>query len=255
VGGVRKRSEEILAAELVASYLGGAEIASRTEGHDFDLRLHDGRVICLEVTQAMVAGEIEAGKALNKETWAPKLVTCHWHLSLIKVPRVKRLVEAVERSLTILEGERVYSMDRRNSPEPGEEPSLTAQGAIQELYSLGVRRATGFPGTSPLITFGCSSIGNTTPELVNSAVLAEATKPDNLRKLRDSEADETHLFVWIDSTKEQAAVAMDGGVPPEPPQLPHEVTSVWIALRSGRSDRAARALWRLTPPGGWHVLQ
>lgn len=254
MSGDLKRREETSAAELVAAHISGREIVSRSQGHDFDIRLANGQLVALEVTQAMVAEEIEAWKLLAGRDWQPKLVTMHWHLSVVKVPNVRQLVAAVEAQLVVLEGHEVYAMDRAEPPEAGTD-SPDALRAIQELGRLGVRRASGFPETPPSITIGSTSTGTTSSDLVNRAVEAEAQKEDNRRKLREADADEAHLFVWIDSTKEQASVAMSDDAPPAAPVLPTEITTAWVALPSGRPERPARSLWRVTPPGDWEVLK
>jgi hypothetical protein len=181
-------------------------------------------------------------------------VTMHWHLSIVKIPNVKQLLAGAEAQLLVLEKAEIYRMDRAELREPGT-VSADALGAMRELSRLGVRRASGFPETAPCITVGSSSTGNTTTALVNRAVEHEAQKEDNRRKLREADADEAHLFVWIDSTKEQASVAMSDDCPPQAPALPAEVTTAWVALPSGRPERSARSLWRVTPPGDWEVLR
>jgi len=150
MSGDLKRTEETIAAQAVADCLGATTWVSRNEGHDFEVHLPDGRRIALEVTQAMVAAEVEAWKALSGG-WEPRLVTMHWHLSLIKVPKVKKMFATVEQHLRVLEQHAVYAVDPTGRSLQ-QQPAGVVADAIGGLRAFGIRRARGFPGTGPLLT-------------------------------------------------------------------------------------------------------
>ena len=82
------------------------------------------------------------------------------------------------------------------------------------------------------------------PMLVNKAVETEATKEDNKRKLNIVAGSEKHLFVYFDSTSEHVvwAAARDEAPPLVGPQLPPEMTHVWMAAWAG--ERGWHTVWR-----------
>jgi hypothetical protein len=85
---------------------------------------------------------------------------------------------------------------------------------------------------------------------VQDAVLQEATKKDNRRKLIASGSPERHLFVYVDPNRYPAWVGlMDEQPPLAAPQLPEEVTHVW-AVTSARTSRRF-VVWRFIPTKGW----
>jgi hypothetical protein len=87
---------------------------------------------------------------------------------------------------------------------------------------------------------------------VTEAVEAEAAKADNVRKLAESGRSERHLFVGVDPFSYPPWQDLDRGVvPPDPPRLPDEITTAWVAT-SGSDGRDIA--WRVTPPGAWDVV-
>ena len=76
--------------------------------------------------------------------------------------------------------------------------------------------------------------GYARPESVWEAVQQEATKGDNLRKLRKSNCSERHLFVFIDGLQGPAYVSIrDNELPQSIPKLPPRITHVWAAAEEG----------------------
>ena len=79
-----------------------------------------------------------------------------------------------------------------------------------------------------------------------------ASRPDNLRKLRNSGAVERHLFVWGGLFPQDWAslrpLKLDiTALPSRAPNLPPEITHVWVAADGERPSRIVH--W--TPNGGW----
>lgn len=69
----------------------------------------------------------------------------------------------------------------------------------------------------------------------------------NIAKLLAADADERHLFLWINASQADAELAMHTGPPPQtPPPLPAGVDVLWVHNESGR-------LWRVRPPAGWEA--
>lgn len=86
--------------------------------------------------------------------------------------------------------------------------------------------------------------------LVNGAVETEALKPDNRRKLGSAGGSEKHLFVYVARTRHVVWVAVRDEVPPSVgPQLPPEITDVWVATWAG--DGAWHTVWRARRGSPW----
>ena len=76
--------------------------------------------------------------------------------------------------------------------------------------------------------------GDACPESVCEAVQQEATKRDNLRKLRNTNASERHLFVFIDGLQGPAYVSIRDNKLPQPiRKLQPAITHVWAAAEEG----------------------
>jgi hypothetical protein len=86
---------------------------------------------------------------------------------------------------------------------------------------------------------------------VNDLVV-ERAKP-KVAKLVKAEADEKHLFVWLDGTQPQAELATAMGPPPSsPPDVSPEIDVVWLATHPVND---AKLVWQVRPPGGWEALK
>ena len=86
--------------------------------------------------------------------------------------------------------------------------------------------------------------------LINDAVTREIFKPDNLTKLRTTDAGSiTEIFVWLaDSTAQltldlAGAQLLRGGGPVGAVALPDGVTGVWVASGLGDLTRLARSVY------------
>ncbi|MEQ1699606.1 MAG: hypothetical protein ABMA25_05825 [Ilumatobacteraceae bacterium] len=89
---------------------------------------------------------------------------------------------------------------------------------------------------------------------VIDAVTVEVAKADNLKKLRDMQTAEKHLWVWVDYTKPAAWSALCSGYSKLPvPNLPEEVTTLWIAATTSTSTErfVPAAVHSITPPDDW----
>lgn len=91
------------------------------------------------------------------------------------------------------------------------------------------------------------------PELVHEAVLAEASKSDNLTKLQSALTEERHLAVYVSRDNHRVWVPLVDLVPPiVVTQLPLPVTHVW-ALSEGRAEQEY-VVWRAKNGEPWRVL-
>jgi hypothetical protein len=89
-------------------------------------------------------------------------------------------------------------------------------------------------------------------EHVHRAIEAEANKDGNTRKLAIAEADERHLFVYIDPQNYLPWKALVGGHPPQQgPSLPSEITYAWTVARTPSADEFV--VWKGERGKNWQL--
>jgi hypothetical protein len=134
--------------------------------------------------------------------------------------------------------------------------SARAREAVVRLRELGARNGNSVgPTRTGTVKLAVGAVGPTPGTTINEAV--ETTVRDNIDKLRRAEADERHLFVWVDSSNALSESAMaQFDLPLSPPDLEPGIDTVWIAawMRGVRSESNIYMLWRLTPGQGWQSL-
>jgi hypothetical protein len=89
-----------------------------------------------------------------------------------------------------------------------------------------------------------------------------AAAESNRSKLAAADADERHLFVWMNPSHARAEAAASLGHLGDGPQgLPPEIDRVWLATRGvpnfGAIDVAGIGvlrLWKVRPPGAWQSI-
>lgn len=265
---VAKGDLEGEAAWTVAALLSGVPQRSDRPGappatHDIDICLPDGRVVALEVTSSTVPEVVEMWDAINAVDWACDELSEGWSITLDATRRglggakVRRFRKEAPQWLSVLEQVdpviRPHILNNRDH-DLGRE----AMNAITHLRRLGVRGGGSVGPTNSGPTYiVVGTVGPGGPvdgSTVNSAV--EAATLANLTKLLKAEADERHLFLWVDATDSPSSAAMSSFARPEPPELPHGIDCVWVALwmRGISPQTNAHTLWRLVPPGPWAIL-
>ena len=129
---------------------------------------------------------------------------------------------------------------------PGQAPAAVVD-ASTNLVLLGVSRARVWDVDGPPQLFFIGHGGvSADADAVNRLAVEHAAK--NADKLLAAQADERHIFIWMDSSQPDAELAMHTGPPPDAaPVLPDGVDVVWVANPSGH-------LWRSRPPGTWEAL-
>lgn len=246
------RMLERLAAEIVRTVLGGADVEER-DGvpdalpgvHDFDVLFANGSHLAVEVTTATDPSLRELWAAVAEHHWTFSDLRWSWGLVIRPDTRVGVLHRAVGLLLAELEGRGV---DRYNAAEPHDKPG-------RELTDLGVRYAKAVPGPGePVVLVGTVGPADWFDgSNVCEAVEREAAKADNCRKLLAAGAGE--LFVWVDPHASSAHAALSGDVslPQRPPRLPAGITGVWAARSIVRPDGRAGAavVLRGDPRTGW----
>ncbi|MCY4389121.1 MAG: hypothetical protein OXC18_18665 [Desulfurellaceae bacterium] len=103
--------------------------------------------------------------------------------------------------------------------------------------------------------------GKITPEHVQEAVKREAWKDDNRKKLNLAGSKERHLFVYVDDVDYLPWASLRDTDPSalELPQLPPEITHVWVAAQFSPYDAAGKVIeyhrvWRARRGEKWEDL-
>lgn len=252
---------ETEAAWTLATLLGGRPTRRDGRGapartHDFDIVCGYGRVIALEVTSSVVPEVVQFWDAVEALDWQFPGLSRSWSVSL-NAPRpgysgtnVRRFHHEAPALFSALSqdidgGHRDYF---HGPPHPSLGPA--AIEAIGKLKALGVRNGSPIDtmtGDAAVILVGSVGPGGWTDgRSVNEAVAKAAV--DNLDKLLQAEADERHLFLWVDATDNASNVAMATfSVPTDVPSLPDGIDVVWVGLWMPGVDPEsyAHSLWCL----------
>ncbi|MGI8414562.1 MAG: hypothetical protein ACR2QA_19150 [Solirubrobacteraceae bacterium] len=254
--------EELSAANIVVAQLGGTaeprDDMTALEGmHDFDIELPDRRV-ALEVTSAVDGAVLSLQNTAFGQEWpAPELQSDWW----VGVPQ-----EAVDirlRKVRPILVSALRTLEAHGTPEiapgwvdygiPPEMPAAVAQ-SVQMLFNLGIDSARsanpvrrGAAQMHFLFHGGASADFDQLHQVLLEKVNAKAPK------LLRADADERHVFVWLDGTYPDAEMAVAILPPPSPaPELPAGIDAVWLATPP--FDNPER-VWVMTPSGGWRVLK
>ena len=253
----RDRPDELEAAIAVAQTLGGTyaqrDVPGAPDGtHDFDI-LIGSRVIALEVTSAVDGEATALWNAVTGRGWLQPTLRYSWSLTVDASTNIKNLTKSVTAALMTLES---ADVGKFGFGHPGGQQEAAVVDALATLSELGARGGSSIddpPSRIVIAVVGPGVWGG--PEAISEAVVREAAA--NAEKLARAKADERHLFVWADWTMSdiQAAIISVGnfGVMPAVPDLPSGVDTVWVAPVAMVDEREA-FLWRVTPPGGWEVL-
>jgi hypothetical protein len=262
---------EIEAADLVLGVLRGHRVSLDTKHGpdgmpDFLLTLDDGRRVALEVTRYADRGLLSMSKAAHGKCWPAPALANDWQVGL-DIPRdgevtnVKGLAKAVIPLLDALERLGVtnaiypteWPVSLRTSGAAGKIARITRQ--LAQLHVFVVRDWRSRQGDASELVFTIH--GGVSPDIteVNQLALTEARA--NRAKLAAADADERHLFVWVDGSRAAAEFAMFmGELPSEGMSLPSGVDAVWTAIYEvldlGRTG--VRRLWRLHS-GQWQSLE
>lgn len=127
-----------------------------------------------------------------------------------------------------------------------------ASPAVQAIWR-DLRVPDGFqvPGDEGLIHFELpSEHALLSEDQIAEAVREVSRRPDNLRKLSALVAPERHLFVFLDFYSYPVDEAMRANlVPSDPPDLPQDVTHVWLARAVDGGSR--HQVWLGSAAEGW----
>jgi hypothetical protein len=138
----------------------------------------------------------------------------------------------------------------------------TDEAVIREvedrLTEVGVDHASSVQTADPGVSFIATKPGAAiSGQDFVDAIETEAWKRDNRSKLEEMATDERHLFVWVDYSKPEAHAILRLSVLPLPvPNLPPELTTLWVSARTSDEDGdwQPSATRRLAPPGSWMTI-
>jgi hypothetical protein len=135
-------------------------------------------------------------------------------------------------------------------------PDLSAPPPVLRLASAGVKMASRYAGRAGHVSIGrVNSIGprpwgdpNHLVTAVNEALTLRRHRAD-ADKLMRSQAHERHLFLRVsETTRLDVLLAIDEGMPTQPPNLPREITALWVAV-------PGKPVLHWAPPDGWRAHQ
>ena len=201
--------------------------------HDFDLEYPTGTRVPLEVTVSTdEADEATRAAILHSRRGGPFVPRIHcahdWYVHPRRQANINKIRAHVDSCLAAIEAE---GRARFNAfIDAAQSPAIFAI-----LQELGIEYGSVVSWKSPRIGIATPGDGGLVDSaLVNEVVETEALKMDNKRKLSAAAGAEKHLFVYVARTRHVIWVAVRDEAPPAVgPQLPPEITHVWVATWAG----------------------
>lgn len=246
------KPSEFVAKRVIEGVETGACMVYRedqsTRTHDFDLRRPSGTLAAVEVTSVNDDVVKATYAAIDRCRRLPRrLCKRDWRIHPAQNALIKRIARDADAYLARIEAEGV---DEFFGPtDATESPSV---GAIfRDLRVMGGRvlawREPGI-GIALPVTGGAVGIG-----LVIAAMQEVAAADDNVQKLASSGTSEHHLAIYVDHSATSVLMALRDFEPPdEVPDLPAEVTDVWIFSETYGLDQFV--VWRASRDRKWQRL-
>lgn len=231
-GRSREWDDEAHAAQVLVAILGGRSEGRDPGGgrvpiHDFDLHLDDGSVIAVEVTRHNIEAQLQQQAEVARHDPRFPGLQFHWHLGMGRTFDVKRIRTEAPDLLATLEERGTDSIDLVEATS-SDDPTFAG------LRSLGVRLVYRL-GHADLdggaLDIGAAPIaGATAPDVAVEAAEQCAGRKGKAEKLAAAVADERHLFVWVENSRDQVVATMGmGTLPRRAPELPDAIDAVWLA--------------------------
>jgi hypothetical protein len=252
------KSRERAAAELVRSNVGAVRVVLTDDGstpgaHDFDLAFKDSHREPLEITSSALP-QLKSAQAAH-EKYKKLVVTVPglagaWHVFSSQSTQFKDLDATVLFPFLYgLEGAGLtkihYPIDHHRAP-----------GLHILARALGLEAAFAMGGSAGKVLVSMpedhriwSSDHSDPGRHVLVDIQAIAALPDNRRKLYGFPR--SHLFIWIDEDNYLPwRDIFSGEVPTRKPNLPPEITDVWVATRLPGSVSG----WHYSRQVGWRAF-
>lgn len=254
-----ERASEVKARIFVEKYFGvNLKYVDLNGQVDYKFE-RDGQECALEVSRFT--------EELQKERWAgfrdgDELFNFYplrrqWYLSAQGMPKIKDLKELVLPALHILER---YHLDSYwpSMQSWWFEHDRELKEVAFAFHSVGIESAQSSVGMFEIddarpfnVAVGCGlnwifGGTNSALEIVEDYIGKTA---DNLRKLRESESIERHLWLWLDHHTVRGVLNAFAGLgdqlPTREPKLPEEITHLWLMYEEGGVG------WLYDPLKGW----
>ena len=214
--------------------------ASQSRGeYDFDLYHADGAVSAVEVTSSVDQTLRETDHAITDggkggDCIPATLCKNGWYLIPDKCARIKRLRKDADCYLAAIENAGIAEFSRGD-----ERPTVAAI-----CKDLGVIRGSirSWVGPGKIIMLGPIVGGAVGVSTVLEAAEQEALKTDNRRKLGAATSAERHLAVYVSIRTRAWPALSDFDPQPEIPNLPPEVTNIWMFSES--YENGEYVFWR-----------
>jgi hypothetical protein len=231
----RDNSEEEAAAGIVVRALGGryeiTDDGSESGQHDVRLTTGDGRVIALEVTSYGGDSWKRTSARIQKEkdggALAGESLRSQWWIVLPTGTGIRDLQPRLEELLARLEAE---GADSATSDYDGDDPVLSeiAAGlAGLRVNSVNVWIAAA-PDDQPRLLISQSERRIGTAGSLPGAIAAVFEKRDNQEKLARAEADERHLYVFMDDGGAGAVLEGMWPLPAAPSDPEGVIDALWV---------------------------
>lgn len=255
----KERETELIARKILEICFSGVEVrrhetTSGQREYDYAV-IQDGNTIAaVEVT----ATTCEARRRLKEQlkSWGYRIPSQRlrksWCVFLASwTPGVSKISEEVIDCLAQFENHTITWFIA--------ETSFSKTSHIQELYDkargLGIKWAKCSPSEQPAIMMLAASeeMFRSSEDYANPTVKRLAWKEDNREKLGASSTSRRILFIVVDVETDYPLwkQVCDFSPPENPPQLPREVTEVWM---SSRCRDGNFIVWRCHPPNAWENL-
>ncbi len=241
------------AKAIIAAHTGERVVTyddqSQPSMHDLEIHFTDGRRAAVEVTASEDQRRAGDFGALHKQPVIHDQRLRQGWLVLLKPGASVNLARArLPDILLQLEEAGLGAVDMRDD-DHAEWALELLRSADADTARSGVMRpgAIGLTGAMRV-----EWLSSDPEDVVTFVERFASSRPDNLSKLRNSGAAERHLFVWGGAFPQDWAslrpLKLDiAALPSRAPNLPPEVTHVWVAADGERPSRIVH--W--TPNGGW----
>jgi hypothetical protein len=249
-------NSEAIAKGVLESVVPGATMHYHTVQsggmHDFDLEYPDGRIVPVEVTASVDEQWMSTIAAIRRPRTGGQFVCrvkCRKDWYVIPQFRESLSINEIRQSVdTYLADIEAEGRDRFVAPADAYH-SPTVRRIWSELgIEAGYTLVWNPPGRIGIALPG--QVARIDAKAVEAAVLAEAAKSDNLKKLRVSSAAERHLFVYISPSNWPVWASINEGTPPpNAPNLPPEVTHVWAVAMTRHQNKYV--VWTATATSHW----
>ncbi len=228
--------------------------------HDFDLERLGELVAAVEVTTSTKKERRETIAAIQdtrKDRFIPTK-RCHkdWLVCPFPEANINKNRKELDRYLADIEAEDIGSF--LNPRDLYKSPAV--RRIFQDLrIEHGHVTKWKKPGYIALTLPGGG--GEITPEHVQEAVKEEVEKDDNRKKLDLAGSKERHLFIYVDGVDYLPWASLRDTDPSslEPPQVPPEITHIWVAAQFNPYNAAGKVVeyhrvWRARRGEEWEDL-